>query len=408
MRIAFLTHYTSLYGANLSLLNLILGLRNYGVKAYVICPSDGPFIQELIVHEIPIKIIPIRIWNHVKQDPNQKISQPISLLKQKFKVCKRAIQNIRCVPEIVQYLEKFDIDLIYTNSASLPVGALIASCTGKPHIWHLREFCDLDYALSFDFGNFASRFLINHSGTVITVSYAVKKHFLICDNKDNNFHVVYNGVAHRPRPRELCEVSKNTKIRKGTFTFSIVGLLHPCKGQQDAIRALSIVADHFPNVYLLIAGDGEDEYLRKLSREVGVHEKVKFLGYVKDPYTVYSQSNAVLICSKNEAMGRVTVEAMLAARLVIGYDNAGTSEIIKHESTGLLYRGDHRNLAKCMMDFMSSPERFKEIETNAFTEALTKYSIETYTENILQIIEHTIRTKKTKNLLFKIMFSMQN
>src|SRR4051794_29428197 len=41
MRITFLPHYTDLYGANLSLLNPIDGLRRYGHPPAVICPDRG-------------------------------------------------------------------------------------------------------------------------------------------------------------------------------------------------------------------------------------------------------------------------------------------------------------------------------------------------------------------------------
>src|SRR5262249_59991848 len=41
LRITFITHYTELYGANLSLSNLIEGLGRYGVRSHVICPEPG-------------------------------------------------------------------------------------------------------------------------------------------------------------------------------------------------------------------------------------------------------------------------------------------------------------------------------------------------------------------------------
>jgi glycosyltransferase involved in cell wall biosynthesis len=44
------------------------------------------------------------------------------------------------------------------------------------------------------------------------------------------------------------------------------------------------------------------------------------------------------MCSKNEALGRVTIEAMSRGTPVIGFDNAGTSEIIKHAYNGFLYK----------------------------------------------------------------------
>ena len=46
-RVAFISHYSELYGANLSLLNLIEGLGAHGVQAHVICPEEGDLLAVL-------------------------------------------------------------------------------------------------------------------------------------------------------------------------------------------------------------------------------------------------------------------------------------------------------------------------------------------------------------------------
>lgn len=62
IKVAFLTHYTRLYGANRSLLNLIDGLSEYGISSYVISPSEGDITEALRVRGIPVEILPIELW----------------------------------------------------------------------------------------------------------------------------------------------------------------------------------------------------------------------------------------------------------------------------------------------------------------------------------------------------------
>lgn len=63
MKVAFITHYTSLYGANRSLLNLIDGLSKYDdVIPYLISPSKGEVTKALEPRNIPIAIFPIKQW----------------------------------------------------------------------------------------------------------------------------------------------------------------------------------------------------------------------------------------------------------------------------------------------------------------------------------------------------------
>ena len=104
------------------------------------------------------------------------------------------------------------------------------------------------------------------------------------------------------------------------------------------------------------------------------------------PYDVYRDSDAVLMCSRSEAMGRVTVEAMSATLPVIGYDNAGTSELIEHEHTGLLYRGEHQELASAMRRVLSDPGLAQKMGENAWKAARSKFSIEVYSRSVYDII----------------------
>ena len=68
-----------------------------------------------------------------------------------------------------------------------------------------------------------------------------------------------------------------------------------------------------------------------------------------DPYQVYRAADVVLMCSKFEAMGRTTAEAMATCRPVIGNNQGATPELIEHGHTGLLYQGDSESLAAQML-----------------------------------------------------------
>src|SRR5690348_10825997 len=61
-RIVFITHYAELYGANLSLLNLIEGLRRYGIRSHVISPEQGDLLPELARRGIPAAVLPFEWW----------------------------------------------------------------------------------------------------------------------------------------------------------------------------------------------------------------------------------------------------------------------------------------------------------------------------------------------------------
>src|SRR4029079_1002455 len=132
-------------------------------------------------------------------------------------------------------------------------------------------------------------------------------------------------------------------------------------------------------------GAGDNQRLHALADELRVSEHVDFWGHVDDSYRAYLSADAALMCSKSEAMGRVTVEAMSASLPVIGYDNAGTSEIIQHERTGLLYRGGPEALAACMARFLDNRPWTLELGARAWEVARARFTTEAYAREVYSV-----------------------
>jgi glycosyltransferase involved in cell wall biosynthesis len=397
MKIAFITHYTELYGANRSLLNLIDGLKLHGVVPYVISPSEGPLIDALKHRNIEFAVVPIQWWvDNLRYEGNlaQKSHQIASYYRKAFR---RLSLNIQAISSLASLLKAWNVDVVYTNSSATPAGALVAQKLHIPHVWHLREFLDLDYQFHHDWGKLFFKYVINKADAQIAISKAIRSHFVNGFFPSKKMHVVYNGVTSTTKFEHLYEIANSSFQVNRPFTFALVGLIHPSKGQDVAIRALSILANDFPQVRLLIVGQGESTQItniKKLANNLRMSNQVEFWGHIDDPYKAYLASDVVLMCSKNEGMGRVTVEGMSACRPVIGYDNAGTSEIIQHEYTGLLYRGEHEALAASMRRFIENPDWAKKLGNNAWHIARKNYSIETYSQKIYQILLSVTKNEK--------------
>ena len=392
MRIAFITHYTALYGANRSLLNLLDGLKRYQVSAYVVSPREGEITDALRERGIPIAIMPIRYWMSTRPSSGGGLKWIYRYMRWKYKALKRLYRNFHVLLPLMRQLRAWDVDLIYTNSSVIPVGALAAKCLQLPHVWHLRELGDLDYGLHPDWGRRIFRYLVGSSNAIIANSEAVRSH-LLRGVRNGHVYVIYNGVAWEADFDRLRELAQEERKYQRPYTFALVGFIHPNKGQETAIRALAIAAKRFPDIRLLIVGGGDTTHLKRIATESGVIDNVEFWGYIQNPYKAYLTADAVLMCSKYEAMGRVTAEAMSACRPVIGYESGGTVEIIEHEHTGLLYRGGPESLATCMIRFIENPEWARQLGENGWQVARKKYSIEVYSEKVYQVLCSVVKRK---------------
>lgn len=326
MNVLFVSHYSELYGANRSLLALLDGLNNSSITPFVVIPQHGGIVKALEKRGITYFILPFKNW----------------MAKSRLKMPFRLLMNLMLIPILLWKLNKWKINLVYTNSSVTPIGAWVAYILKLPHIWHIREFGWEDYRLKHDFGKKIFNYWLNQSNKLIAVSYIVRDKVL--KNMKKKTIVVYNGVIFK---EEALKLLNNQREKGNRFIFGIIGVLHPTKGQEDAIRAFSRINEE-NETELWIAGSGSKtykEYLQDLCEELKIHEKVKFLGYVNNPFHFFAKVDVVLVCSKNEAMGRVTAEAMVAGRPVIGLDNAGTSELIDSGVNGILYKGSIESLA---------------------------------------------------------------
>lgn len=331
MNVLFITHYSSLYGANRSLLGLLDGIDTSKIKPYVILPTNGDLVDELEKRNISYYIFPFKDW----------------MATTRSKSLFRLAMNLISLPALLWKVKRWNIDLIHTNSSVTPIGAWLAFITGLPHIWHIREFGWEDYDLKYDFGRKVFEYWLNKANQIISVSEAIKKKVLNGIKSPNS--VIYNGVISRKVAEKL---SKNVSNTTDKTIFGIIGLLTASKGQDQAVQAFERINKLYSETELWIAGSGNKEfesYLQKLVIDLDISDRVKFLGYVDDPFKFFEQIEVALICSKNEGMGRVTAEAMIAGKVIIGLDdNAGTSELVEDRKTGLLYDGTLDSLVEKM------------------------------------------------------------
>jgi len=133
-------------------------------------------------------------------------------------------------------------------------------------------------------------------------------------------------------------------------TILVLSRLDPRKGIDTAIRAFAELDDL--NAELLIGGTGRlEDPLRELAIELGVDDRVRFLGFVPDEELpeLYSSVDLFVLPSEYEGFGIVFMEAMACETPVIGTDVGGIPTAVDAGETGhLVPNGDTTELASKM------------------------------------------------------------
>jgi glycosyltransferase involved in cell wall biosynthesis len=118
-----------------------------------------------------------------------------------------------------------------------------------------------------------------------------------------------------------------------TFAIGWAGRLTEIKRPRDLIRVLAAL----PGATLVLAGDGELRgEVEALARDLGVSDRVRFLGYTRDMGSWYAAFDALLLTSANEGAPVVAIEALAAGVPVVATAAGGTGTVVDDGETGLL------------------------------------------------------------------------
>jgi len=362
-------------GANRSLLALIEGLKNHDVKSVVLCPKKGDFTDALEAADIECLIAPFTNWVYTKVSPNYYLF-PL-----------RIIQNYAVLPSLAQGVAALNPDIIYTNSSVTAVGAYLAHRLDKKHVWHIREFVREHYKTNYIFGQKNFLKWMNRSAAVVSISQALMDSVL----KDIHSpkHLVYNGIMREEKMKTLYIKTDKTEKESDPFTFLNVGLIHPMKQQMQALKAFRVLSKKYDGIRLIFVGKGRRLYTRRMKRfcqKYGLENKVDIMGYVPDPNSIYRQSDALLMCSLYEGMGRVTAEAMAYGLPVVGYRSGATPELVEYGKNGLLYEGNERQLAEQMEYLILNRVAARKMGETGREAALEKFTTEQYVKEIYKVL----------------------
>lgn len=120
----------------------------------------------------------------------------------------------------------------------------------------------------------------------------------------------------------------------GARRLLALGRLHPNKDFATLLRALALLPGH---VHLSLAGEGpERATLEALARQLGIAERVAFLGWRRDTGALLAGAEMLVVPSRIEPLGNVVLEGFSAARPVVAAAAEGPREVIEHGRTGLI------------------------------------------------------------------------
>ena len=365
MRVCFVAHANRLEGADRSLIETVRVLKERGVEPHVLIPIRGPLERLLQELAVPYTVWPYYWWLGKRSD---------TAVVTALKVAAAGVWLAGAFP-LATLLRRRRFDLVYTNTLATPLGALLAAILGVPHLWHLREFVEEDHDMTFLFGKQRSLSLVKRSSAAVVANSRAVAGAFAPYLGSGVVETVYQAVSS-PEKRVSSPINAS---RVDPLRCLLLGRMRPGKGQEIAIEAAALLAKRGVPVRLRMVGRspaGYRDHLEAAIREAGLGRSVSLEPFTDDPGALLYSCDVVLMCSRNEAFGRVTIEAMKAGRPVIGSRSGGTTELIDDGVTGWLYDPDDSgSLADRIAE--ASQDR---LQLRAMGERARLWAVETFSE----------------------------
>jgi glycosyltransferase involved in cell wall biosynthesis len=230
-----------------------------------------------------------------------------------------------------------------------------------------------------------------------TISESLKelysKKWLISPKKIINIYTGIN-IEDFNKTVDISEKKEELKIPPKNYVIGCIGKLREEKGQKYLLEAIPKVLKVFPSLTLILVGGGNQRVpLEKLANDLGIKEKVLFLGDRQDVPEILKILDIFINPSFFEGMSIAILEAMASKCPIIASDIPPNREIVKNKKSGILVPAkDSRGLSEAIIGLLKNPDLRKKYGEETFSTAKTKFSIQEAIKNLDDFFQRVYRS----------------
>lgn len=383
MRILLLHSSSDLYGASRIFLQTVTLLQKNGHQCVVVLSNHGSLQQALEsvgadVHIVNLGILRRKYFN---------VTGLLNRLK-KWRTASAILNSI---------IRTHQIELVYSNTASVLMGAWIARKNKLKHYWHIHEIIESPSFLR----RFIGWQMRKGADKVIVVSDAVANCWQPELTEKNHLTRIYNGIVS---PKSIDQNSSTHfrnqfSIPDDAIVLGLAGRIHVIKGQPyflaiaDALKKMN----NHSKLYFFIAGEpypGQEYLLDEmfaLIRQYNLSDSVHYLGQVDAMANFYAAIDLLVVASvQPDSLPTVILEAMQYGMPVAATAQGGALEMIKENETGILIPLDNAILAAEKINAILPPAIRAQMGAAGKQRVATYFSQAAFEKNMLAVFENEL------------------
>ncbi|MGQ9662660.1 MAG: glycosyltransferase [Kiritimatiellia bacterium] len=251
---------------------------------------------------------------------------------------KREGFDVGAARRLAGVIRERNIAILHSHGGrAVPYVALASGLCGRRPLLHTVHRADGDPVAT---NQFKARMVLAAVNLVVGVSEAARRAFCVTNNFPPDKTVtIYNGIAlNRFLPSAPARGTSPPFLPTGRPVIGTVANLSYDKDHVLLVRAFATILPQWPAARLVIAGDGPvAPAIRELAQQLGVAERVDFLGYRSDVPELLRLFDVFVYPTATEGFGLAVVEAMAAGVPVLACSVGAIPELMEHEISGLLF-----------------------------------------------------------------------
>ncbi len=212
--------------------------------------------------------------------------------------------------------------------------------------------------------------------------------------------LVRNGVEterflHPPSTEQVAAFRQANGL-SGQPIIGAIARLSPVKGFDTLLKTLPILSENFPQVQVLLVGDGPARPdLIRLAYELKVQDRVVISHLVEDTRIPLAVMDCFVVPSHREGFGLAMVEAMASGVPVVATNSGGPAEIIEDRESGLLIQpGDPQSLAEGVSALLNDPALRDRIVHAARARAQAQFDLKRVVKEVEQVYAGVLTSER--------------
>ncbi len=277
--------------------------------------------------------------------------------------------DLSMVPKLVKIMRKEQPDVVHTHLDVIKYAVAAAKLSGIKRCIHTVHNV-ADQEAEGRLQKWINTFYFKLGWSVpVALSPEVRSTIVSFYNlPETKVPMIYNGVDLG----KCCPKETYTAAEPAVLLH--VGRFNEQKNHRGLLEAFALTLKSHPDCRLQLIGDGDlEQEIRQYAKDLGVGEKVCFLGNQTDVYPFLQAADIFLLPSKFEGMPMTIIEAMGTGLPIVATAVGGVPDMLENKKSGMLVSGDPGEISRAVCELLES-EDLRQRLGNAAKEKAKQFS----------------------------------